>query len=632
MSLRVPVSGRVPKSGRVAVAGRQTHAVATRAHDTLRKWNVKQPDLVADWWLDDASGIYAAVHNNALAEGRNLVLDGDFATDTIWVKGTGWTISGGAAHAATAASGQNLTQSIPIVPGKIYKTVYTISNYSAGSVRIVAGSAGNGTTRSANGTYTEYLIAATNTTLFLAPQTTLTCDIDDVSVTEVLIPASSEFPKLELVKNPGFDVDGVWTKGTGWTIAGGVATHASGSSSSMSQALSIIIGRQYDVTFTVVGRTTGTMTPILGNTGTGTARSTNSTFTETITCAGNTTLSMQASSTFDGSIDNVSVVPHDGLVVWNGDGSTTTGWTAANSATLSSVAGWLRIARNGVNTPGAQQGCLKVGSTYHLVSDVRSDGSATPSISVSVSVFTGTISSTHIDIQFTATVANVTLQANTSVNGQYCEFQNLVITEIPPMSAPVSGALLNQTSGNALLDPVMSFDGINDFVNIYSGGLNSRFNPNEGTLVAYAKVANAGVWTDGATHTIVQMQTADGLNFLVMSKNAANNNLRLQAEFAGTLKAISSTLLNGSLGWFMVAITWSKTNDQFNAYINGTLVSTQTGLGTWVGNLNAANCVIGAASNAGSSPWSGYICQVKLFNTALSAARIRIEAELGGVI
>ncbi len=51
----------------------------------------------------------------------NLVKNGGFGTDTVWVKGTGWTISGGVANAAGGTSdGQYLSQTPPWIIGRRY--------------------------------------------------------------------------------------------------------------------------------------------------------------------------------------------------------------------------------------------------------------------------------------------------------------------------------------------------------------------------------------------------------------------------------------------------------------------------------------------------------------------------------
>lgn len=114
----------------------------------------------------------------------------------------------------------------------------------------------------------------------------------------------------DLVTNGTFASDTGWTKGTGWTIASGVASHATGTQAELTQAVSLVAGAVYELIYTVSGRTAGSVTPRFtgGTTVASTARSANGTFTDTITAAtGNTTLSFLASSTGVLSIDNVSL-------------------------------------------------------------------------------------------------------------------------------------------------------------------------------------------------------------------------------------------------------------------------------------------------------------------------------------
>jgi len=54
-----------------------------------------------------------------------------------------------------------------------------------------------------------------------------------------------------LVTNGTFDSDTAWTKGTGWTISGGVASSSDGSAASLTQTLSTTFGKLYEVTFTI---------------------------------------------------------------------------------------------------------------------------------------------------------------------------------------------------------------------------------------------------------------------------------------------------------------------------------------------------------------------------------------------
>jgi hypothetical protein len=112
----------------------------------------------------------------------------------------------------------------------------------------------------------------------------------------------------EVVVNGNFATDTVWTKGAGWTIAGGLSL-ASLATSNLSQVGILTIGSWYRITFTVSGYVTGTLTPTAGVT-TGTAVSANGTYTQVLRALTSTDLIFTGTA-FTGSIGNVSakVIP-----------------------------------------------------------------------------------------------------------------------------------------------------------------------------------------------------------------------------------------------------------------------------------------------------------------------------------
>ncbi len=117
--------------------------------------------------------------------GSELVTNGDFATDSIWNKGTGWSISGGVAN-CDGTNAALLFQSLSgTTTNDTFKVTYTISNYISGSVFVGFGSGlsqPNGTTRNANGTYTEYLTKTSVSTSFGFKSISFIGSIDNVSV------------------------------------------------------------------------------------------------------------------------------------------------------------------------------------------------------------------------------------------------------------------------------------------------------------------------------------------------------------------------------------------------------------------------------------------------------------------
>lgn len=119
----------------------------------------------------------------------------------------------------------------------------------------------------------------------------------------------------ELVTNGGFDADASWTKGAGWTIAGGKATHAPGAGSDIEQGtVSLVSGKAYKITFDVVAvRVTGTL--YIWDGGAYTTIETNVTTgakTAVIIATANTTLKIRLSINTDADIDNVTCNLLDG--------------------------------------------------------------------------------------------------------------------------------------------------------------------------------------------------------------------------------------------------------------------------------------------------------------------------------
>lgn len=98
---------------------------------TIRKAN---PGLVGA----DGCAFYATTNGNTVADGTSgsdLVTNGSFATDSDWTKGTGWSISNGAAHCDGSQAGTTeLQQDSIFTNGEDYLVTWTM-NRSAGQVR-----------------------------------------------------------------------------------------------------------------------------------------------------------------------------------------------------------------------------------------------------------------------------------------------------------------------------------------------------------------------------------------------------------------------------------------------------------------------------------------------------------------
>jgi hypothetical protein len=156
----------------------------------------------------------------------------------------------------------------------------------------------------------------------------------------------------EMVTNGGFAADTDWTKGTGWTIAAGVASSdgSQSANSDLSQAITALQGVEYEVVYTVSGYSAGNVRAVVGSTA-GTNRAANGTYTETIVAGVSGEIAIRADLDFVGNIDNVSVKRHafkaaaaSGALALNID---TAGVLTDSSANNTGTAAWFRMRESG---------------------------------------------------------------------------------------------------------------------------------------------------------------------------------------------------------------------------------------------------------------------------------------------
>jgi hypothetical protein len=155
-------------------------------------YNIKPTDNTLAFRFDRASSA-TRVNEKGLIEqvgyfGPELIQNGNFDTDSDWNKDTGWGISGGKASCDGSQTGtSNLSQTNVITDtSKTYRVEFTLSNYTAGNVKAKISNDAQGVTKSANGTYVEFLSGMSNRTLSLTANADFIGSIDNVSVTEVL--------------------------------------------------------------------------------------------------------------------------------------------------------------------------------------------------------------------------------------------------------------------------------------------------------------------------------------------------------------------------------------------------------------------------------------------------------------
>ena len=122
------------------------------------------------------------IANGSFAAGPEVVINGDFASNSDWTSDDGsFVISGGKANATNSTSHPALKQ-VFTHSNKKYIFTYTISNYSSGSILAYIGGTGAGTSRSSNGTYTEIIQAGGSNYIGFRTLSPFNGSIDNVSV------------------------------------------------------------------------------------------------------------------------------------------------------------------------------------------------------------------------------------------------------------------------------------------------------------------------------------------------------------------------------------------------------------------------------------------------------------------
>ena len=225
-------------------------------------------------------------------EGSELITNGNFDTDSDWGLGANWNISNGKANAVSALSLErlqqfNLGQSI----NRPYKVTFSVSNLTQGSFKVWFGSVQSQTITS-DGDYTIYLTPTTTEQIFIYTIGTTTGSIDNFSVREV-----------------GQD----WTLGTGWSIGEDKASSdgSQTSNSSLFQPNVLTQNKYYKFEFTLSNVTSGSvrLRNGIGDSETYISyQNSNGTYTAySIVNSSNKTLVVDADSSFNGSITNISV-------------------------------------------------------------------------------------------------------------------------------------------------------------------------------------------------------------------------------------------------------------------------------------------------------------------------------------
>lgn len=169
------------------------------------------------------------------------------------------------------------------------------------------------------------------------------------------------------------------------------------------------------------------------------------------------------------------------------------------------------------------------------------------------------------------------------------------------------GVLLGATGiGDGYTVP--TYDGSLDYMDIDTPGLRALYNGREGSFMIWAKMLNAGVWTDGTGRRCASLHRAS-TDRIILDKPSSNT-LRVYYRAGGTVTSIS-VAGQSSADWMCLLVTWSKTADAVIFYINGSEADRGTSLGAYSGTLT--DPLIGCQEGHAGAYWRGWLGHAAIF-------------------
>ncbi len=189
-----------------------------------------------------------------------------------------------------------------------------------------------------------------------------------------------------------------------------------------------------------------------------------------------------------------------------------------------------------------------------------------------------------------------------------------------------TGVDLANTDSPFLPDKAPLWDGTNDYGAIYSAAFATAFSFDEITIMLWAKVSAAAVWTDGVDRYLFRIRR-DASNFFSMHRTTTNNTIEMVRAGGATTKTVTAGSQSDT-GWVCYAISASiaggglLTAGDMRVYKNGTqLGTTQTGnISGASGVLSSTQTALGAVSTTPAQVWSGWQSRLMIWNRPIDAA------------
>jgi len=418
----------------------------------------------------------------------------------------------------------------------------------------------------------------------------------------------SEILGEELVVNGDFATDSDWTSDdSSWAISGGKANATNSTGFHLQQAFTHS-DKKYRVTYTISNYSSGNVLAYIGGTGVGTSISSNGTYTEIIQAAGSNNIFFRTTSSFSGSIDNISIkevtqiAPDKSGVdkeilgveeVENGDFSDgSTGWTD-NSCTLSVVDNTLKVTSTAGFGNAEQNITVVSGKTYKVSADFiyggsvegrlnAYDGYASP---IEVAASDDASLSFYITISTGQTNLRIRTVNQSATTNVYNNWDNISVKEVTQAFAEPNSAKL--FTGKAL-----SFDGVNDYVDL------------DGFTMSGSD-ATFSFWInpDATTQNIIDFNP----NRFIVGFQSGTNQLSILSGGWANFGVISTNV------WSRCVIVLSGTTAK--CYVNGIQLGVDKTI-TAIDIGSSSEVKIGSAFNGTGNFFNGDLSDFQIYDTA----------------
>lgn len=161
------------------------------------------------------------------------------------------------------------------------------------------------------------------------------------------------------------------------------------------------------------------------------------------------------------------------------------------------------------------------------------------------------------------------------------------------------------------------FDGANDYIDLPAGA-RTAFNGNTGTFGCYAKVYNAGVWSDATTRRFFYAYT-DANNNVRVSKSATANTIN-NARTATSNFATNDYGAVTATDWFSFVSTWNNGGVGLTSYLNGVAIAPTAQANAYAGAVT--RFTIGSTDTTPTNVFYGWLQYCWFASRDLSAAEV----------